>query len=251
MMERGQVRRPTGNRLLDSLNEDSWAALAGELHRIELGRKDTVGERGGAASHVIFPCGAVLSVLAFMENGAAVEVATVGREGVFGIESLLGAAVWTETTLCQIEGAALRMNAAVFRDCIADDPALQELSRRYLVAYLAAVSQSVACNRLHNIESRFARWILMTHDRVNEDSFYLTQEFIADMLGVQRPSVSIVAAAFQKAGIIKYARGSMTILDRKGLEQASCECYDVVARAFASLCVAEKRPSAPRSSLQA
>ena len=238
-MDSGQgASRPTGNRLLDQLSDASWEQLAPALQAVQLARKDIVGERGELAAHVIFPCGAVLSVLAYMENGAAVEVVTVGHEGMFGIEPLLGGARWTETTLCQIEGPALRMSGAAFREALDSDPALRELAQRYVIAYLAVVSQSVACNRLHNIEQRFARWMLMTHDRVDSDSFNLTQEFIADMLGVHRPSVSLVAGSFQKAGFIKYVRGTMSILNREGLEQASCECYGATQQAFARLGVA-------------
>jgi CRP-like cAMP-binding protein len=139
------------------------------------------------------------------------------------------------TTLCQVEGAALRMSAAAFNRAIEGNSALRRLCQRYLTAYLSLVSQSVACNRLHNIEERFARWVLMTHDRVDGDEFFLTQEFIADMLGVHRPSVSLVAGAFQQAGFIKYSRGAMTILNREGLEAASCECYETCREQFRRL----------------
>lgn len=238
-MDSGQgASRPTGNRLLDQLSDASWERLAPALQAVQLARKDIVGERGELAAHVIFPCGGVLSVLAYMENGAAVEVATVGHEGLFGIELVLGGERWTETTLCQVEGPALRMSGTAFRAALDSDPALRDLAQRFVIAYLAVVSQSVACNRLHNIEQRFARWMLMTHDRVDSDSFNLTQEFIADMLGVHRPSVSLVAGSFQKAGFIKYVRGTMSILNREGLEQASCECYRATQQAFARLGVA-------------
>ncbi len=176
-----------------------------------------------------------MSVLAFMESGAAVEVGTIGKEGFFGLELLVGATHWTETTVCQIEGDSLRMPAKAFLDAVAGETPLRRITQRYLMAYLATVSQSVACNRLHNIEERFARWILMTHDRVEGDRFFLTQEYIADMLGTHRPSVSLVAGAFQQAGIIKYNRGWMTIVDRAGLEEASCECYEAGKSQLAKL----------------
>ncbi len=170
-----------------------------------------------------------------MQSGAAVEVGTIGREGFFGLELMLGATQWTETTLCQVEGDSLRMSASAFQGAITADTGLRRIAQRYLMAYLALVSQSVACNRLHNIEERFARWVLMTHDRVDGDEFFLTQEFIADMLGVHRPSVSLVAGAFQQAGFIKYSRGAMTIVNREGLEAASCECYRASTDQFARL----------------
>ena len=213
------------NRLLASLGDDEYRELAPDLQAVHLHRKEVVGERGKAAEYVYFPCGGVLSVLAYMQSGAAVEVGTIGKEGFFGLELLVGGAQWTETTVCQIEGRSLRMSASAFRDAIKDDTPLRRVGQRYLMAYLSLVSQSVACNRLHNIEERFARWMLMTHDRVDGDEFFLTQDFIADMLGVHRPSVSLVAGAYQQAGFIKYSRGWMQILDRAGLKEASCECY--------------------------
>ncbi|MFL6709065.1 MAG: Crp/Fnr family transcriptional regulator [Massilia sp.] len=228
-------RQPSGNALLDSLDDDAWRELAPQLQGIEVKRKEVVGAAGHATGQVLFPCGAVLSVLTYMQNGAAVEVATVGREGLFGIELVLGASTWGATTVCQIEGPAWRMSASNFRAALEHGSPLRSLAQRYVMAYLSLVSQSVACNRLHNIEERFARWVLMTHDRVAGDTFFLTQEFIADMLGVHRPSVSLVAGAFQQAGFIKYSRGTMTILNREGLEEASCECYAVAGQAFERL----------------
>ena len=223
------------NYLLASLDNDAYRLLAPHLQSVCMKRKEVIGERGQAASHVYFPCTGVLSVLAFMHNGAAVEVGTIGREGFFGLELLVGGKVWTETTVCQVEGDGMRMTATAFREAVEGDTPLRRAAQRYLMAYLALVSQSVACNRLHNIEERFARWVLMTHDRVVGDEFFLTQDFIADMLGVHRPSVSLVAGAFQQAGFIKYSRGTMSILDREGLEDASCECYEASRTQFASV----------------
>lgn len=235
MSARANRSDPRANQLLATLPPDAYRDLAPEISQVHLQRKDVVGERGQPAEYVYFPCGSVLSVLAYMQSGAAVEVGTIGKEGFFGLELLMGATHWTETTVCQIEGDSLRMQAGAFLDAVAGDTPLRRIAQRFLVAYLANVSQSVACNRLHNIEERFARWVLMTHDRVDGDAFFLTQEFIADMLGTHRPSVSLVAGAFQQAGIIKYSRGWMTILDRAGLEDASCECYEACVSQFAKL----------------
>ncbi len=217
-MQDATRQRRTENRLLSSLSESEYDVLAPSLSRVRLKRKDIVGERGAPATGVHFPCGAVLSVLAYMQSGAAVEVGTIGTEGFFGLELLVGGRSWTETTVCQIEGDSLVMPASEFRDATAGDTPLKRIAQRYLMAYMSLVSQSVACNRLHNIEERFARWVLMTHDRVAGDEFFLTQDFIADMLGVHRPSVSLVAGAFQQAGYIRYSRGAMKILNRAGLE---------------------------------
>ena len=234
-MPRTTHAHPACNRLLASLDRAEYESLAPHLQLVHLQRKDVVGERAQAAEYVYFPAGCVLSVLAFMQTGVAVEVGTIGREGLFGIELLVGGKQWTETTLCQVEGDAMRMTATAFHQATAGDTGLRRICQRYLMAYLSLVSQSVACNRLHNIEERFARWVLMTHDRVDGDNFFLTQEFIADMLGVHRPSVSLVAGAYQQAGYIKYSRGAMTILDREGLEAASCECYAAAGEQFRQL----------------
>ncbi len=228
------ARRPC-NRLLGCLDEADFNDVSPALESVHLHRKVAVGERGRKIEQVYFPCGSVLSVLAFMQSGAAVEVGTIGREGFFGLELLAGGRQWTETTVCQIEGPGLRMAASAFKDAIASNAGLRRVAQRYLLAYLSLVSQSVACTRLHNIEERFARWVLMTHDRVDGDQFFLTQEFIADMLGVHRPSVSLVAGAFQQAGFIRYSRGAMTILNREGLEGAACECYATTSEQFGKL----------------
>jgi len=227
--------RERGNLLLNALGDDEYQRLAPRLQMVQLQQKDTVGQRGATSSYIYFPCTAVLSVLAFMDDGSAVEVGTVGKEGFVGIELLLGGARNTETTICQVDGSALRMSTGDFKEAIAGDTPLRRITQRYLLVYLSLVSQSVACNRLHGIEARFARWVLMTHDRVDGNEFNLTQEFIADMLGVQRPSVSLVASAFQQAGLIRYSRGHMTILNRAGIEDASCECYGIVREQFRTL----------------
>jgi CRP-like cAMP-binding protein len=174
----------------------------------------------------------VVSVLALMEDGSMVEVGTIGNEGFYGIDVLVGGERAIETTLCQIAGKALRMRAADFLGATDGNTPLRRVTQRYLLAYLSLISQSVACNRLHPTEARFARWILMTHDRVLGDDFYLTQEFLAAMLGAHRPSVSVVAGAFQQAGMIRYNRGRMTILNREALEDTACECYGIVRGQF-------------------
>jgi CRP-like cAMP-binding protein len=214
---------------LSMLPEEDYQSLQPFLEVVEIDFKDVIHQRGEPMAHVYFPCTAVLSVLAYMQNGAAVEVATIGNEGFSGIELLIGTQAATETCVCQIAGQAYRMHSGDFRRLTETDTPLKRISQRFLQAYLSQISQTVACNRLHTLEERFARWILMTHDRVGKDDFYLTQEFLADMLGVHRPSVSLVAGAFQQAGLLRYSRGKMTILNRAQLEASSCECYALVA----------------------
>lgn len=227
--------RPCSNHLLSLLSEDEFQRISPLLQLVHTDFKEVLFKRDVSIEYVYFPCDSVFSVLTFMQNGTAVEVGTVGNEGFSGIELLIGAEAAIDTTICQVAGHSLRMRAADFKEAIHGDTSLRRLADRFLQVFLSQVSQSVACNRLHTIEERFSRWVLLTHDRVKGEHFHLTQEFLADMLGVHRPSVSLVAGAFQQAGLIKYTRGNLTILNRKGLEDASCECYAVVRKRLAQL----------------
>ncbi|TFW05799.1 Crp/Fnr family transcriptional regulator [Oxalobacteraceae bacterium OM1] len=229
------LEKPVKNRLLGLLSPQEWERLAPLLEPVNNDFRDVLQESGATVDYLHFPCDAAFSVLTFMRDGTAVEVATIGNEGFVGLELLVGAPAAVDTTICQVAGASLRMRAADFREAIAGDTPLRRILLQFLHAYLGQLSQSVACNRLHTIEERFSRWVLMTHDRVKSDRFYLTQEFLADMLGVHRPSVSLVAAAFQQAGMIRYSRGNLTILDRAALEHACCECYEAARVRFESL----------------
>lgn len=227
--------RPFSNHLLSLLPEDEFQRISSLLQPVRTDFKEVLFKRDNPIEYVYFPCDSVFSVLTFMQNGTAVEVGTVGNEGFSGIELLIGADTAIDTTICQVAGNSLRMRAADFKEAIHGDTVMRRLAERFLQAFLSQVSQSVACNRLHTIEERFSRWVLLTHDRVKGEHFHLTQEFLADMLGVHRPSVSLVAGAFQQAGLIKYTRGNLTILNRKGLEDASCECYAVVKKRLVQL----------------
>lgn len=220
------------NLLLSSLPEQEFQSLLPHLERIKTPLKFVIAERDQRIQYVYFPLSGSHSILAIMEDGASIEIGTVGYEGISTIEVLTGAELATGTVICQIAGECLRLPLAKFKEAVAGDTALRQMCFRYLQAYLSQVSQSVACNRLHTLEQRFARWILMSHDRVPGDTFQLTQEFLADMLGVYRPSVSVVAQGFQQAGLITYNRGTIHILDRQGLEGACCECYGVVRKNF-------------------
>lgn len=216
------------NQLLSKLPAESFQALLPQLSVVRMDFKQVIFERDSLMEYVYFPGGSVLSILSYMHNGTAVEVATVGNEGFAGIELLIGGELASNTTICQVAGDSYRMAASAFKEAVAGDTPLRRIAQRYLQSHLSQISQSVACNRLHTIEERFARWVLMTHDRVGRNTFHLTHEFLADMLGVHRPSVSLVAGAFQQAGMIKYSRGNLTILNRAGLESTSCECYATV-----------------------
>ena len=169
--------------------------------------------------------------MAAMRKGGA-ETATVGPEGFIGFEALLGSRIASQRVLVQVEGTASRLPIQTLADAAQESASLRGLLLGYVRYFLIQVLQSVACNGLHSVQERFARWLLMAHDRAGTDSFRLTQEFLADLLGIHRPSVTIVARTLQSAGLISYSRGLITITDRKGLEEATCECYDMVRQAL-------------------
>ncbi|HJV88593.1 MAG TPA: Crp/Fnr family transcriptional regulator [Noviherbaspirillum sp.] len=222
------------NLLLAQLPANEFQAIRPHLEFFPTPLKSVLFERDKEIRYAYFPLSGAHSVLAIMEDGSAVEVGTVGYEGLSTVDVLTGSTQATETTICQIPGESLRMPVEKFNDALAACPELRRLSYRFLQAYLAQVSQSVACNRLHSTEERFARWILHSHDRARSQTFQLTQEFLADMLGVHRPSISLIARSFQQAGLLRYNRGVITIMDRAGIEEACCECYGVVRRHLAN-----------------
>jgi CRP-like cAMP-binding protein len=164
-----------------------------------------------------------------------VEVGTIGKEGMDGLPVFLGAQTAPLTSFCQVPGDAARMTADAFRSEVGPGDRLHELLRRFTEATLVFAAQSSACNRLHPVEQRCSRWILHTHDRVGRDEYSLTQEFLAQMLGVRRASVSEVASSFQEEGLISYRRGNLRILDRSGLEAVTCECHSVITKEFERL----------------
>lgn len=221
-----------GNRLLAALvaiapADAAW--LEGHLEPVTLALGEVVAAAGEPFRHVYFPESAVRSVISRMADGAAVEVGTVGNEGMVGIAAFLEAEAGVIETLAQIPGSAQRASAAAFVAGAHARPDMRRLLNRYTASYLTQVAQTAACNRLHGIEARCARWLLMTHDRVSEaERFPLTQEFLAIMLGVRRSGVNVAAGALRDAGIIRYSRGAVRVLDRPGLEAAACECYGVV-----------------------
>lgn len=223
------------NHLLVKLPDEQYHKLLPMLELVQTKVKDVLCQQGQPIRYVYFPCNGAQSCMMYMEDGSMVEVGTVGNESFTNMELLLAATHAAETIVCQIEGQSFRMKVNDFREAISGPTTLRHLSECCGQAYLAQVSQSVACNRLHSIEMRFARWLLITHDRVEGDEFNLTQEFLASMLGVHRPSVSLVAGIFQQAGLIKYSRGHLKILDREKLEETACECYATVRQQYLRL----------------
>jgi len=188
---------------------------------------------GDRIDTVYFPIDAVISVVTVMGDGAQIEALTIGREGLTGAQALLGdQAVATLSTWCQVAGESYRLPFEAFATLCGRHPELRDLAQRFIAAQIDVMAQSIACNRLHYVNERCARWLLMTHDRVGRDEFHLTHESLATMLGVRRAGVSIAAAALQTAGHIRYSRGRFAIIDRTGLAQAACECYGAINDAY-------------------
>lgn len=223
------------NRLLAALPPEELEALRPDLEEVALVPKQDLYDVDCPVEHVWFVHRGVVSLVIPMQDGSTVEVGTVGPEGMVGLPLLLGARTMASKAFVQIPGEAARIGAGAFQEAVGRRPRLRELLLRYTLALVNMLTQNSACNRVHSVEERCARWLLMTHDRVHHESFPLTQEFLAHMLGVHRPTVSVAAGMLQKAGLIHYVRGVITVLDRPGLEAASCECYQAVTREFERL----------------
>lgn len=220
------------NALLEALPAADRDSLLEKMERVASPIRETIYESNGPIRHAYFPLAGVYSLVVIMSDGQTVEAATVGNEGMVGMPLYFGAESSPHRALAQIEGEALRMRAKDFRAALEHEGPLHDVLRRYYQGLVNQMAYSVACNRLHSIEERMCRWLLMSHDRVAEDQFSLTQEFLAQMLGVRRPSVTVVAGVLQKAGMIAYARGRIVILDRERLEASACECYSIVRDEF-------------------
>src|SRR4029077_12158220 len=225
-----RIHVPGENRLLAVLPRDEYRRLRPHLEKVSLPLKDILYEANGPIPHVFFPLNGVVSLVILMEGGFTLEVGTIGNEGMVGTPVFLGSESSPTRAISQVPGEALRMEAKVFQEEMKRAGPLYGLVQRYTQAMINQISQSTVCNHRHSVENRMCRWLLMSHDRVGTDEFQLTQEFLAQMLGVRRPTVSAVAGILQKAGLLTYHRGWLTVLDRKGLEAASCECYEVVAK---------------------
>jgi CRP-like cAMP-binding protein len=225
---------PEGNRLLDSLSAAARADVAPHLEPVRLELKELLFEAGKPIDSVYFPITSVASLLNLVEHTSGVEIATIGNEGLVGLSVSWGINTFNprEFVQCQVPGDALVMDAETFASKVAAGGELTWLVHRYTQAFVTQIGQQVACNGLHSIEERCARWMLLTHDRVGSNEFPLTQEFLAQMLGVRRPSVTVVAGILQQAGFIRFHRGRITITDRRGLENSSCDCYRVLREVF-------------------
>ncbi|HEY8614418.1 MAG TPA: Crp/Fnr family transcriptional regulator [Roseomonas sp.] len=226
---------PRTNRILAGLPPEEIAVLQPRLESVTLPFRQDLYEADSPVDYVYFLHRGVASMLTRMSDGSAVEIATVGPEGMVGMPIFLGAERMPSTAFMQVPGNGVRMEADAFRKAIGRCPALNHLLLRYTLALMNQMAQNAACNRTHAVEERCSRWLLMTQDRVRQPTFPLTQEFLAQMLGVRRPTVSVAANMLARAGLVSYVRGQMTILDRPGLEAASCECYRIIAGEFERL----------------
>jgi len=221
----------TGNHLLDALPASVRSDLLGQLTPVDLAMKTVVFEPGQQVASVHFPLDGVVSLVTSLEDGAIVEVATIGNEGVVGVPMVRGGSLAVRA-ISQVPGRTLRMPAAEFIVRHERPGPFRELVQNYLQALFGQISQAAACNRLHSNEERLSRWLLMSHDRVGSDTFPITHEFLGQMLGSRRATVTLSAGLLQAAGLIKYHRGRVTIIDRSGLEEVACECYGVIKAAL-------------------
>jgi CRP-like cAMP-binding protein len=227
-MGKPRPRRRDRNHILASLPPGDYRRIAQKIESVALRKGQAIHEPHGPISHVYFPRTGVASIVTRMSEGGTIEVATIGNEGVVGLSAYLGNGRSSMEVFVQIPGEAARMSSHVFVQEIRAGTALRGILRRYTQALLTQMGQSAACNRVHPVFERCARWLLMSHDRVPGDEFSLTQEFLAEMLGVRRASVTQVAGTLKRKGLIDYRRGVMRIVNRKALEKAACECYRLI-----------------------
>jgi CRP-like cAMP-binding protein len=221
------------NRLLQALPSRNLKRLMPELEQVRCLSGQVLMDADSSLDHVFFPDSGVISVVAVYANGSVIEMATIGREGCSGVQAIFGAKISSVRLLVQIPGSATKMSRAAFTRAMASMPSFRGLMNAYIQAFLEQVMVSVACNGAHSLKERLARWLLMMRDRSDEDVLQITQDLLAEMLGVERPSITNVARELESAGLIERGRRQVTILDRQGLTKASCECYQLVRERIA------------------
>ena len=216
------------NRLLLALPSSNLKQLIPELEEIRCRREQVLMDVDSSLDHIFFPDIGVVSVVAVYANGSVIEMATIGREGCTAVQAVLGAKNSSVRLLVQIPGSAAKMSRAAFTRAMGSMPSFRNLMYAYAQAFLEQVLVSVACNGAHSLKERLARWLLMMRDRGDDDALQITQNLLAEMLGVQRPTITNAAHELERAGLIDRGRSQITILDRQGLMAASCECYQLV-----------------------
>ncbi|HEX8151329.1 MAG TPA: Crp/Fnr family transcriptional regulator [Pyrinomonadaceae bacterium] len=219
---------PAGNRLLARLPPDEMERLVPHLGGVSFALGEVIYESGGRQSYIYFPTTSIISLLYLMQNGSSAEMGVAGNDGLVGVALFMGGDSVPNRAVVQSAGAAFRMKTKVLQGEFARGGTFQRLLLRYTQALMTQMSQTAVCNRLHTIEQQLCRWLLLSHDRLSTDELVMTQELIANMLGVRREGVTHAAGRLQESGLISYVRGRITILDRRGLEAAVCECYKVV-----------------------
>ena len=220
------------NRLLGALETASRKRIDPHLEPIRLKLGTIVCEAGGVLKHAYFPQGSVLSLLTVLENGSAIETANIGREGAFGLFAAMYSRASFNRCLVQLEGAMVRCPIELLQSEFKRSEHVRDLFVSYSETLLSQVQQTVACNAMHTTEEKMCRWLLMMHDRADGEALPYTHEFLSHMLGANRKSVTLAAQSMQTAGLISYRRGKIQVLDRPGLEKASCECYAIVRERF-------------------
>lgn len=225
-------QRPVHNGILDKVSAEECQLVFRHLEQVELHLGEILSQPYEPIEYIYFPQQGTISVVVLMEDGAQAEVGVVGNEGMYGLPVVFGTDSAPLQAMVQIPGRALRVKARVLREELKDCGDFQKSLLRYAQAFLVQTAVTAACNRVHHLDGRLARWLLMTHDRAKADNLQLTHDFIATMLGVRRAGVSVAANKLQAEGWIKYRRGQIQILDRAGLEAYSCECYGVVKKEF-------------------
>ncbi|MDP3796902.1 MAG: Crp/Fnr family transcriptional regulator [Polaromonas sp.] len=222
---------PKKNQLLAALPDAEWQRWLPQLEFVEMPLGQVLYESGGTLSHVYFPATAIISLLYVMENGASAEIAVVGNEGVVGISLFMGGESTPSRAVVQSAGQGFRLKAQLMKDEFKKAPVLH-LMLRYTQALITQMAQTAVCNRHHSLDQQLCRWLLLSLDRLQGNELVMTQELIANMLGVRREGVTEGALKLQKAGLISYTRGRISVLDRLGLEQRTCECYAVVKKEY-------------------
>ena len=227
-----EVANPKQNLLLDALQNAEFDRLSPNLELVEMPLGKVLYESGGMLEHVYFPTNSIISLLYVMENGSSAEIAVVGNEGILGISLFMGGETTSSRAIVQSSGHAYRLKVQLLKDEFNRGGPVQRLLLRYTQALITQMAQTAVCNRHHSVEQQLCRWLLLSLDRLATDQLTMTQELIANMLGVRREGVTDAAGKLQRDGLIIYNRGHITVLDRPKLEKRSCECYQVVKAEF-------------------